>query len=136
MKRSHTPPPGATRSTRAPSDAQLDPQVAAAEAAEQPPRTSEGPVPAWAPEAEPSGLSPLRWDDPLDTRAWLHQVRLAFEDLAALSREGARRLKDRTLSRAEIEREVSEAEHKLRALLVAADDGLAPLPAEKGGRGV
>ena len=130
MKHSHTPPSGATRSTRAPLDAQLDPQVAAVEAAEQPPRTLQGSPPL------PRSIRPLRWDDPVDTRAWLDQVRLAFEDLAALSREGARRLKDRTLSRAEIERQASEAEHKLRALLVAADDGLAPLPAEKGGRGV
>jgi hypothetical protein len=157
MKHSHRPSVTATESMRTPAGAQLDPQEAAAEAAATASRTSEGPVHEGAPEAEPSAtrptarhpwelqgsppslrsfrsLRPLRWDDPIETRAWLQEVRLFFEDLAAVGREGSRRIKDRTLSRAELERQESEAEHKLRALFEAADAGLAPLLVKEGGR--
>jgi hypothetical protein len=155
MKRSHTPAPRATRSTRAPLDAQLDPEVATAQTAEQPPRTSEGPAPSWAPEAPPSAASPtahdpqeppgsppsprslrpLRWADPLDARAWLDEVRTQVADLAALGREGSRRIKHRVLSRAERGRQVRTAMRLLDALLDAADAGLTSPPAEEGDQG-
>jgi hypothetical protein len=129
---------------RAPLGAQPDPQIAAADAAPLHPRTSEGPVLEWAPEATPSGFSPaaplpqepagsppsrrsfrpLRWADPADARAWLGEVRAVFEDLAASAREGSRRRKHRTLSRAELRRHARDAERTLAALLHAAEAGL------------
>jgi hypothetical protein len=152
MERSHKPAPRAKTSTRAPSDAQLDAEVAAADAAEHPPRTSEGPAPGWASEAAPSDPSPaahppseppgsppslrsfrpLRWDDPADARAWLDQVRTQVADLAALGREGSRLSKHHVLSRAERGRQVHTAARLLRALLDAAEAGLPTPLAEEG----
>jgi hypothetical protein len=155
MVRSHTPAPRASASTRAPLDEQLPPEVSAAEAAEPPPRTGEGPASAWASEAAPSDPSPaahppseppgsppsprsfrpLRWDDPSDARGWFDQVRTQVADLAALGREGSRRRKQHVLSRAERARQVRTAEALLHALLDAAEAGLSSPAAEEGERG-
>jgi hypothetical protein len=134
---------------RAPNGAQLIAEDAAASS----PRTSEGPVPEWAPEAEPSDAFPtahlpqellgsppsrrsfrsLRWADPADAGAWLDQVRAVFADLAATAREGSRRLKRRVLSRAELRRQRHDAERSLVALLDAAQAGLVRPEPVKGG---
>jgi hypothetical protein len=85
MRHSHRLASRATRSVRAPTGAQQN----AEDTAVSSPRTSEGPVPEWAPEAQPSDISPtahnpqellgsppsrrsflpLRWTDPAETRA-------------------------------------------------------------------
>jgi hypothetical protein len=141
MEHSHKPSLTATRSMRVPHGAQLIPEGATASSS----RTSEGPVPEWAPEASPSDQSPtahlpwepqgsppsrrsfrpVRWADPADVRAWLSAARTGFADLAALAREGSRRLKHRTLSRAELRRQRRDAERSLLALFDAANAGLA-----------
>jgi hypothetical protein len=154
MVRSHTLSSRATRSRRAPIGA----QPIAEDAAASSPRTSEGPVPPWAPEASPSDSSPiaptahisqepegsppsrrsfrpLRWADPADARAWLDQVRASFADLAAVAREGSHRRKRRVLSRAEIRSQRRAAERSLLALLAAADAGLTRPSPEAGERG-
>jgi hypothetical protein len=141
MVRSHTLSSRATRSRRAPIGA----QPIAEDAAASSPRTSEGPVPPWAPEASPSDSSPiaptahisqepegsppsrrsfrpLRWADPADARAWL-------------DREGSHRRKRRVLSRAEIRSQRRAAERSLLALLAAADAGLTRPSPEAGERG-
>jgi hypothetical protein len=140
MKHSHKPSLTASRSVRAPTDAQQNAEDAAASS----PRTSEGPAPACAPEAEPSdtpptahtsqeppgsppsprSVPPLRWADPAHARAWLSQVSLVVDDLAAAARDGSRRAKHRVLSRAERRRQARTAELKLAALLEAAAAGL------------
>jgi hypothetical protein len=141
MKHSHKPSLTASRSVRTPTGAQQNAEDAAASS----PRTSEGPVPAWAPEAaapsdplpaahtsqEPPGsppsprsVPPLRWADPAHARAWLSQVSLVVDDLAAAARDGSRRAKHRVLSRAERRRQARTAELKLAALLEAAAAGL------------
>jgi hypothetical protein len=145
MSHSHRPSLAATTSMRAPFGAQPDAQDAPASR----PRTSEGPVPEWAPEAQPSDSSPtahisqelqgfppsrcsvrpLRWADPADVRAWLDQGLASVADLAAVAREGSRRLKRRVLSRAELRRQARAAERSLRVLFAAAAAGL---PAVKG----
>jgi hypothetical protein len=150
MKPSHRPSVAARRSVRAPTGAQQKAEEAAASS----PRTSEGPVPEWAPEAEPSGSSPtahppqepqgsspsrrssrpVRWADPADIRAWLDAAQLLFEELAALTREGSRRLKHRVMSRAELRRQRREAERALAALLEAAEAGLTQLCSVEGGQ--
>jgi hypothetical protein len=159
MVRSHTPASRASTGTRAPLDAQLDPEVAAAQpadpAADPPARPSEGPAPAWASGAPPSDRAPashapleplgsspspcsprpVRWDDPEDARAWLAAVRAHIADLVALAREGCRRGKGRVLSRAERGRQTRAAEHALGTLLDAADAGLLSLPAPRGEQG-
>jgi hypothetical protein len=149
MQHSHTPAPRANRTVRAPTG----PQQNAEDAAASSPRTSEGPAPDWAPEAEPSDASPtahipqepqgsppsprsfrpVHWDDPADVRAWLNIARVIFDELAALTREGSRRLKRRVMSRAELRRQSRDVERSLLALFDAADAGLAALLAEKGG---
>ena len=130
MAHSHKPSPRASTSKRAPLDAL--------------PRTSEGPAPAWAPEALPSDLSPaahppqepegsspssrsippVHWADPTEARAWLNDARATVDDLAALAREGSRRLKHCVLSRAERRRRTREIETALLALFEAALAGI------------
>lgn len=149
MRHSHRSSLTTIPSARAPLGAQPDPEGAAATS----PRTSEGPVPPWAPEAQPSDIAPtahlsqepqgsppsrrsfrpLRWADPADARAWLNQVRASFGDLAAAAREGSRRFKHRVLSRAELRRQRRAAERSLGALLDAAQAGLAGPEPVKGG---
>jgi len=156
MKRSHKPSLRATGSKRAPLGAQPDTQEAAAtEPATPAARTSEGPVPQWAPEASPLDPSPaahtsqellgsppsprsrrpLHWADPIQSRAWLDRVRASAADLAAAAREGSHRLKHRVLSRAELRRQGRNAERALLSLFDAAAAGLANPPAEDGERG-
>jgi hypothetical protein len=140
MKHSHKPSLTASRSVRTPTGA---PPIAE-DAAASSPRTSEGPAPPWAPEAAPSdplptahtsqeppgsppsprSVPPLRWADPAHARAWLTEVSLVVEDLAAAARDGSRRAKHRVLSRAERRRQARAAELKLAALLEAAAAGL------------
>jgi hypothetical protein len=144
MERSHMPSSRARGSMRAPLGAQPDTQMPADDAAALP-RTSEGPVPPWAPEALPSGPSPtahipqepqgsppsprsfrpVRWSDPADARAWLGAARASVADLAALAREGSRRGRHRVLSRAELRRQARDLERALLALFDRADAGLA-----------
>jgi hypothetical protein len=151
MQHSHRSSVTTTPSMRALLGAQPDAEDAAASS----PRTSEGPVPSWAPEAEPSDSSPiaptahipqeppgsppsrrsfrpLRWADPADARAWLRAIRAASMDLAALAHEGALRGHHRMLTRAEIRRQRRDAERSLLALLEAAEAGLAGLSPVKG----
>jgi hypothetical protein len=150
MQHSHRPAPRASRSVRALTGAQQSAEGAAASFS----RTSEGPVPAWAPEAKPSDVSPtahtqeeplgspslrrsvrpVRWSDPVDVNAWLGAVRASFDDLAALSWEGSVRAKHRVLSRAELRRQTREAERSLVSLFEAADAGLTELASVKGGK--
>jgi hypothetical protein len=140
MKHSHRPSSTASRSVRAPTGAQPSAEDAAASSH----RTSEGPVPEWAPEAAPSdflpaahisqepegsppsprSVPPLRWADPAHARAWLREVSIVVEDLAAAARDGSRRGKHRVLSRAERRRQARTAQRKLAALLEAAAAGL------------
>jgi hypothetical protein len=148
MIHSHRPSVAARRSMRTPAGA----QPIAEDAAASSPRTSEGPVPEWAPEASPSDTSPtahlpqellgsppsrrsfrpVRWTDPADSRAWLRAIRSASMDLAALAHEGSLRLKHRMLTRSEIRRQRRDAERSLLALLEAAEAGLAGLSLVKG----
>jgi hypothetical protein len=140
MVRSHTPASRASTTTPAALDEPLDPEVAAENPAENPAdppaRTSEGPAPSEPPGSSPSPCSPrpLRWDDPKDARAWLAGVRTHVTDLAALAREGARRGKDRVLSRSERSRQTRAAMQSLSMLFDAADAGLL-FPPPRGDRG-
>ena len=119
-------------------------------------RTSDGPAPAWAPEAAPSAavpaahhseppgspssrrspspLRPLRIGDAADLHAWLTAARTTADDLVAAAREGTRRLKHRVLSRAELRRRVRVASAELTRLLDAATAGF-DAPAGEGGHG-
>src|SRR4051812_23158693 len=112
MERSHRPSPRATGSTRAPFGAPTDTQETAAKAAAHRPRTGEGPAslePSGSPPS-PRSTRPVDLANPADARAWLDDARAIFEDLAALAREGSRRLKHRVLSRAELRSQVRDAE--------------------------
>src|SRR5262249_40436560 len=122
MEPSHKPSRRATHSVRTPFGAL--------------PRTGEGPASPWAPEAEPSdavptahtpqappgsppsrrAIRPVDWPDPAEARAWLDVAYANATDLAALAREGSRRLKRRVLSRAELRRQTRELERTLLAL--------------------
>ena len=153
MAHSHKPAPRANTSPRPP----VSPEVSAADAADLSSRTSEGPAPTWATEAQssaafppahppseppgsppsPRSFHPLRWDDPIDARTWLDRVRTQVADLAALGREGSRLHKYHVLSRAERSRQVHAATTLLTTLLDAAEAGL-PTPsteAEEGEQG-
>ena len=133
MKPSRIAPSRATQRTRVPSS----------DRAPSPSHPDEGPSPrvAGAPSEpscagaslEPAGSTPssflpsaFDWKDAAHVRTWLGAVREAADDLAALAREGGRRLQHRVLSRAELRRQTREAERSMRGLLAEAEAGLAP----------
>ncbi len=133
MKRSRIAPSGATTRARVPSP-------------DRAPSTShpdEGPAPrvagastdptCAAASLEPQGSAPsssfpsaFTWTDPDHARTWLGAVREAADDLAALAREGGRRLAHRVLSRAELRRQTRAAERSVHGLLAEAEAALAP----------
>ncbi len=61
------------------------------------------------------------WTDPDHARTWLCALREAADDLAALAREGGRRLAHRVLSRAELRRQTRAAERSVHGLLAEAE---------------
>jgi hypothetical protein len=137
MKRSRIAPSGATKRARVPSP----------DRAPSSSHPDEGPAPrvdgapsdpsCAAASLEPQGSAPsssfpsaFNWQDLDHARAWLGAVREAAEDLAALAREGGRRLRRRVLSRAELRRQTREAEGSMRGLLAQAEAGLGAREAE------
>ena len=67
------------------------------------------------------------WSQRREARAWLTRVRDSSDDLAALAREGARRLKHRVLSRAELRSQTRETARRLMTLINDAEAGLPPV---------
>jgi hypothetical protein len=91
-------------------------------------RTSvEDPAPSQAPEAEPvvaTSKPSLIFDGPDGPDTWLVAARGSLLDLLAAAREGARRPRQRVLSRAEIRRQAREAFAGASALLDEAAEAL------------
>ena len=85
--------------------------------------------PPGANSTRPNSLPPTSfdWANPTLVRAWLTAIRDTGDDLAALSREGTRRVRRRFLSRHERRRRTREAEASLRSLVTAAEAAL-PTP--------
>jgi hypothetical protein len=135
MKPSPIAPPRATRPSRVPSsDRAPEPSSS---------RPEEGPAPRVAGASsdptraaaslEPPGSTPssscpaaFDWHDVDQARTWLLAVRDAADDLAALAREGGRRLVNRVLSRAELRRQTRDAERSVHGLLSEAEAALGP----------
>jgi hypothetical protein len=67
------------------------------------------PAPAESPETAGDSQPILIFDSPYGPDVWLAAARAAVLDLLAAAREGARRPRNRTLSRAEIRRQAREA---------------------------
>jgi hypothetical protein len=136
MKPSRNAPSGATRPPRVPSpdraprsrshpDEGPAPQVAGVSAFD-PTRAAAPPEP---PGSTPSSsFSVFHFKDAGDAREWLRLVRGNAGDLAALAREGGRRLKHRVLSRAALRRQAREAERCMHGLLAEAEAGLVAPP--------
>jgi len=104
MKSFHKPPRGAKNRARLPS---TEPEAPPAE-----------------PAVPPLPEGPLDLKNPEHMRRWLQAMSEVVSDLVCIAREGTRRLKHRVLSRAEMRRQMKEAEGSANGLLARAEEAL------------